>query len=74
MLYRTTLQEIETNTNPGVEYEIALFYKLLLSIRDEANQVMPSIKKRADSQKVLSIISYTREQILLNQLKINNLL
>lgn len=69
MLYNTTLYEIETNTNPGVEYEIALFYKLLAQGSSEANQVMTSILLRPDVQKVLDIIAYTDKAILLNTLQ-----
>lgn len=29
MLYSSTLNEIRTNINTGIEYEIALFYSLL---------------------------------------------
>ena len=69
MLYRNTISEIKTNTNPGVEYEIALFYRLLPSGSDEANQVMAAIRLRPDSQKVLNIINYTDKQLLINELQ-----
>lgn len=60
MLYRTTLEEIKNNYNTGVEYEIALFYKLILSIKpDEAKLILKEIEKRSDCSKVKSIINYT---------------
>lgn len=60
MLYNTTLQEISSNINTGVEYEIALFYKLLLSVKtDEAAIVMNSVNTRYDADKVNAIISMT---------------
>ena len=60
MLYSTTLQEISYNINTGVEYEIALFYKLLLSIKpDEAAIVMNVVNTRYDADKVNAIISMT---------------
>ena len=64
MLYNTTLKEIETNTNFGIEYEIALFYKLLPQGGQEASLVMSSILKRVNKQKVLDIIGITDENIL----------
>lgn len=69
MLYPNTITEIQTNTNPGVEYEIAIFYKLLPNGGEEARQVMSAINQRGDVQKVLQIIGYTNENILFNQLK-----
>ena len=73
MLYQTTLYEIQTNTNPGVEYEIALFYALLPQGGNEANHVLAAIQKRPDVQKVLDIIAYTDSTILLNELQANGL-
>lgn len=57
MLYPNTLYEISTNINTGVEYEIALFYQLVCS--DEQRQILTAINKRADKNKVLSIIRQT---------------
>ena len=73
MLYSSTLSEIRTNTNPGVEYEIALFYKLLPASSDEARLVMEAILQRIDFQKVLDIIDYTDKNILLNALQTKGL-
>ena len=73
MLHETTLYEIRTNTNPGVEYEIALFYKLLGKGSLEANQVMTAIRSRHDSYKINDIIRQTDETIILRQLKTYNL-
>lgn len=61
MLYSYTLNEIRTNENPGVEYEIALFYVLCTDIQ-ERNQIMSAIKQRGDMNKVLSIINRTSSQ------------
>lgn len=59
MLYSSTLYEISNNINTGVEYEIALFYKLLKGKAEEQAQVMAALNKRFDSAKVKSIISQT---------------
>ena len=69
MLHHNTLFEIETNTNTGVEYEIALFYKLISNNADELAQVKRAIKKRNDSAKVEEIISYTNTSKILTALR-----
>lgn len=73
MLYTFTLNEIETNTNPGVEYEIALFYKLLCIKPEESKRVMNAIQKRSDYDKIKEIINITNSSTILNQLKVDNL-
>lgn len=57
MLYPNTLNEIATNINTGVEYEIALFYQLVSS--DEQHQILTAINKREDENKVLDIMAQT---------------
>ena len=64
MLYPTTLNEIETNINTGVEYEIALFYMLLKGNPSEQTKVMAAINSRHDSSKVKTIISQTDTSII----------
>lgn len=59
MLYKDTLNIIRENTNPGVEYEIALFYRLLTIKPEEQKQVLDAIESRHDSQKIKDVISYT---------------
>lgn len=59
MLYPSTLSEISNNINTGVEYEIALFFKLLESKKSEQTQVLNSISKRKDESKIKSIIAQT---------------
>ncbi len=59
MLYNYTLQEIESNTNTGIEYEIALFHQLLYINPSEQTAVMSAINKRQDSQRIKNIISFT---------------
>lgn len=61
MLYPNTLNEIRSNENPGVEYEIALFF-VLCPKEQEKNQVMNTINQRDDKNKVLSIINRTSSQ------------
>ncbi|MBQ6378816.1 MAG: hypothetical protein IJJ56_08490 [Prevotella sp.] len=73
MLYTTTLNEIETNINTGVEYEIALFAKLIEKNSTDYSKVMNSIRKRHDSSKVLQIMKMTNIQAILNELAKKNL-
>lgn len=68
MLYHNTLNEITSNINTGVEYEIALFYKLLENKPAEQKQVMSAIQSRYDAAKVKSIITYTDTNIILSSL------
>lgn len=69
MLHENTIQEIRTNINPGVEYEIALFYKLLFKTPNEEEKVLNAVKARPDAKKVMDIIVRTNENIILTQLK-----
>lgn len=68
MLYHNTLNEITSNINTGVEYEIAIFYKLLENKPAEQKQVMSAIQSRYDAAKVKSIITYTDTNIILSSL------
>ena len=58
MLGKTTLSEIENNVNTGVEYEIALFLKLLTNENEKA-LVQTSIKARNDAATVMTIYKQT---------------
>ena len=64
MLYVNTLYEIMNNINTGVEYEIALFYKLLRNKPAEQAQVMNSINTRNDAAKIKSIIDITDTTVI----------
>lgn len=64
MLYSSTLYEISNNINTGVEYEIALFYKLLKNQPEEQTQVMNSINCRHDVIKVKNIIAATDTSVI----------
>ena len=59
MLYPSTLSEISTNVNTGVEYEIALFYALLQNKQRQQTQVMNAISERGDAKIVMAIIGTT---------------
>ena len=60
MLYSTTLNEIANNINTGVEYEIALFYRLLERINSqEKAKVLAAINQRSDATKINNIVSHT---------------
>ena len=69
MLYENTLSEISNNVNTGVEYEIALFYKLLKGIPSEQNKVMIALNSRNDASKIKNIISQTDTTSIENALK-----
>ena len=73
MLYTTTLNVIETNVNTGVEYEIALFAKLVDKNSYEYQKVTEAICKRQDSSKVLQIIEKTDIRPILKELAKKNL-
>lgn len=69
MLYNYTLDEIRSNTNTGVEYEIALFYTLLSVKPEEQREVMTAYKSRCDSAKIDDIIGYTSIQPITSELR-----
>lgn len=73
MLYTATLNEIESNINTGVEYEIALFAKFIESNKDEYQKVVASINKRYDKGKVMSILHNTNIKPILDALAKRNL-
>lgn len=72
MLYPYTLQEIRQNINTGIEYEIALFYKL--SLDDEQPLILDAINSRADKAKIYNIIEHTDIQPILSALGQRNLI
>lgn len=73
MLHNTTLSEISSNLNAGVEYEIALFYKLLKGKQAEQSQVMAAINSRNDAHKIIDIISQTDISVIEKELEKRNL-
>ena len=64
MLYSYTIQEIRQNINTGVEYEIALFYKLLSPA--ERQIISDAINSRFDRTKIYNIIEHTDIAPILN--------
>jgi hypothetical protein len=66
MINTTTLYDISTNINTGIEYEIALFYQLLKP--NEQSIVGGEIDKRRDSAKIKSIILGTDPNIILKEI------
>lgn len=74
MLYSSTLSEISNNINTGVEYEIALFYKLLSGNSSEQTKVMDAINTRYDVSKIKGIISQTDMASIENALKMRGLI
>lgn len=73
MLHNNTIYEVKVNENPGVEYEIALFYKLLSNHPEEAVLVKEAIESRYDSKKIQDIISITNPSTILQALRLRNL-
>lgn len=67
MLYSNTLNEIAENINTGIEYEIALFYKLTSAT--EQKSISTAIDKRNDRDKILDIISKTDTQQIFDALQ-----
>ncbi len=72
MLYKNTLNEIQHNINTGVEYEIALFYVLLLS-EQEKRQVLTAINLRNNANCIMQIIERTDKSLINNALARQNL-
>ena len=72
MLYSSTLNEIRTNINTGIEYEIALFYSLLQN-HEEKTLVMSAIDVRHDASTIKHIISYTNTSAIIRELVDKNL-
>jgi hypothetical protein len=68
MVYEKTLLEIQNNYNPGVEYEIALFYRLTPNDADRIT-IAKSIHKRTDWVDVMHIIGETDVKPILNELE-----
>ena len=58
MLHPNTLNEIQHNSNTGVEYEIALFYTLLKDTC-EKTAVLNAIRLRHDADNIMQIIGQT---------------
>lgn len=58
MLHSNTLNEIQHNSNTGVEYEIALFYALLKDTA-EKTAVLNAIRRRHDADNIMQIIGQT---------------
>lgn len=58
MLHPNTLNEIQHNSNTGVEYEIALFYTLLKDTC-EKTAVLNAIRLRHDADNIMQIIGKT---------------
>ena len=73
MLYPFTLNDIETNINTGIEYEIALFAKLIEKNCDDYSKVIRSIHLRHDCSKVMQIMRLTNILPILNELDKNKL-
>lgn len=71
MLYTDTLSEIVQNINTGVEYEIALFYKLAPMV--EKQDIMDAIDRRTDREKVKSIIGITDADLIYDALQARGL-
>ena len=72
MLYSYTIQEIRQNINTGVEYEIALFYKLLSTA--ERQIISDAINSRFDRTKIYNIIEHTNIAPILNVLESRDLI
>ena len=74
MLHSTTLNEISNNINTGVEYEIALFYQLLVWINSgEQGSVLAAINLRSDAAKIKRIVSHTNIASIDTMLRNRNL-
>lgn len=73
MIDNRCLNDIRTNINPGVEYEIALFYTLCQACKYNVEPLKDAINSRDDSKKVYSIIEYSSPIRILHKLAERNL-
>ncbi len=73
MLYSSTLSEISTNINTGVEYEIALFFVLLQVKPQEQAKVKAAWCSRPDANKINKIVEHTNIMLIENTLKARGL-
>ena len=69
MLYDYTLHEIRTNTNTGIEYEIALFYKLLSLKPREQVLVQKAFESRKNASEVQRIVGLTSTGPIVRELQ-----
>lgn len=68
MIEQRILNTIQENLNTGIEYEIALYYKLLTD-QEEKQQLRNAINKRNDSSKINSIIEKYDVSIIEDELQ-----
>lgn len=62
------LKDIRTNINPGVEYEIALFYSLCKWCKMDLKSLEQAISSRDDMNKIQSIIEISSPECILHRL------
>lgn len=68
MIDNKCIDDIRTNINPGVEYEIALFYSLSKWCKMDLRLLEETISSRKDSKRIKSIIKYSSPVRILNKL------
>lgn len=68
MIDRNCLNDILTNYNTGIEYEIALFYRLCKACNLDTGQLIRHISRRSDADKIISISRYSNPSLILNLL------
>jgi hypothetical protein len=67
MINNSVISDIYNNINPGVEYEIALFYCLLLNT-EEKEQVQKAYSRRNNASKIKAIIDRTDISNIINEI------
>jgi len=71
------LSDVETdivrNVNPGIEYELALFYKIKAHLGKDESYIFSLLRSRTDFDRIERIIGYTDISLILNNLNSNNL-
>lgn len=72
MIYPSTIHEIRHNSNPGVEYEIALFYVLLKDV-EEKRMISDAFRCRTDADIINNIIARTDIGPIVDALKLQGL-
>lgn len=62
-------QDIRKNVNPGIEYELALFYKIKAHLGKDDSRILTLLRSRSDFGRIERIIGYTDISLILDNLR-----
>ena len=69
MIDNRCIHDVETNDNPGVEYEIALFYVLCEELGLDVSTLKSTMHNRHDWKKIESIIAISNPSSIINEIR-----